>query len=161
MSKPVRWAVVVGVVLNVAGTKASGPDPRLATVRKAYVVPVDDLGDDRAVAVCLAAHLSELTPIATVQSKEEADVVFRVSAHLPSATSRYALGVMGGSPSAHLYAETPSGEKLWDDGAKRRRGNTGTQIMLKGQGQEGSIACGLAEELADTLLAAMRKARGK
>jgi hypothetical protein len=29
--------------------------------------------------------------------------------------------MMGGSPSAHLFAELPDGTKLWDDGAKYRR----------------------------------------
>jgi hypothetical protein len=69
------------------------------------------------------------------------------------------LGVVGGSPSARLFAETPLGEKLWDDGAKVRRGNTGTQVLLKGQGEAGSIECGLADELANSLRDAMRKAR--
>lgn len=138
---------------------AKDPDPRLATVRKAFVVAVDDLGDDRAVAICFAQALPKATPMEVVQTKEEAEVILRVKAHLPSATARYALGAMGGSPSADLFAELPDGTKLWNDGAKVRRGNTGNQVLKKGAGEVGSIECGLAEELAGTLRDAMKKAR--
>lgn len=100
---------------------AAKTDTRLANVKKAFVVPVDELGDDKPVAVCLAEHLSQMTPITAVQAREDADVVFRVSAHLPSATKRVMMGSMGGSPSAHLFVELSDGTKLWDDGAKLRR----------------------------------------
>lgn len=152
------WTVLSVVFLSVL-LLAADVDKRLATVRKAYVVPVDDLGDDAPVATCLADHLKASTPIEAVKTKDEADVVFKVKAHLPSATSRYALGALGGSPSADLLAELPDGTKLWEDGAKVRRGNTGTQVLRKGAGEVGSIECGLADELINTLRDAMRKAR--
>ena len=96
-------------------------DGRLASLRKAYVVPMDDLGDDQPVAACLADHLPKPTAMTVVNTREEADIILRVSAHLPSATTRFVLGIAGGSPSAHLFAELPDGTKLWDDGAKYRR----------------------------------------
>jgi hypothetical protein len=141
---------------------ASGPDGRLATVRKAYVVPMDELGDDMGVATCFAEHLRTLTPIESVKNKDEADIVFRVSAHLPSTTTKMLVGIMGGSPSAHVYAELPDGTKLWDDGAKYRRsmakqGTVGSSSEDTGK----TIECGLADELANTLRDAMRKARDK
>ena len=139
---------------------ASGPDKRLSVVRKAYVVPVDDLGDDVGVATCLADHLHTLTPIEAVKTKEEADVVFRVGAHLPSTTTKVLVGVMGGSPSAHLFAELPDGTKLWDDGAKYRRSMAKQGTVGASSGDTGkSIECGLADELLNTLRDAMRHAR--
>lgn len=141
---------------------AADIDARLVSVRKAFVVPVDELGDDKGVATCLAAHLKDLTPIEAVASREEADVVFRVSSHLPSTTTKMMMGVMGGSPSAHLFAELPDGTKLWDDGAKYRRSMMKQGAFGSGSGDVGkSIECGLAEELANTLRDAMRKARDK
>ncbi len=139
---------------------AAGPDARLATMRKAFVVAVDDLGDDRAVAVCFAQHLHDQTPIEVVMSKEDADIIFRVSSHLPSTTTKALVGVMGGSPSAHLFAELPDGTKLWDDGAKYRRsmGKQGSFGSSSGDTSK-SIECGLADELANTLRDAMRQAR--
>jgi hypothetical protein len=132
----------------------------LHTIHKAYVEPVDELGDDKAVASCLADHLKALTPIEAVASKDDADAIFKVAAHLPSTTTKVMLGVLGGSPSGHLTVELPDGTKLWDDGSKFRRS------MMK-QGQLGSassdtgksIECGLADELADTLRSAMKKSR--
>jgi len=153
----------IGVALLAATTVTSAADkidPRLATVRKAFVVPVDDLGDDRGVAVCLADHLSQKTPIEAVKTKEEADVILKVKAHIPSATTRYMVGAMGGSPSTDLSAELPDGTKLWSDGAKVRRGNTGTQILVRGE-HVNPISCALADEVLDTLLSAMKKARDK
>lgn len=155
--------LTTGVMLAVvacATVAAKGPDPRLARVRNAFVVAVDELGDDQAVASCFADHLHAQTPIKVVTSKDEADVVFRVSSHLPSTTTKVLVGMMGGSPSAHLYAELPDGTKLWDDGAKYRRsmekqGNWGSSSGDTSK----SIECGLADELANTLRDAMREAR--
>jgi hypothetical protein len=134
----------------------------LATVRKAYIVAVDELGDDRAVAVCLADRINAQTPIEAVKTKDEADVILKVSAHLPSTTTKVLVGVMGGSPSAHLFAELPDGTKLWDDGAKYRRSMAKQGSFGSSSGDTSkSIECGLADELANTLRDAMRKARGK
>jgi hypothetical protein len=153
--------LVLTVLIGMTGwASASGVDKRLATVRKAYVAAADELGDDQGVAACFAEHLHSLTPIEVVKTKEEADVVFRVSAHLPSTTTKVLVGVMGGSPSAHLFAELADGTKLWDDGAKYRRSmaKQGTLGSASSDTSK-SIECGLADELANTLRDAMRKAR--
>ena len=133
-------------------------DKRLATMKKAYVIPVDDLGDDKPTAVCLAKHLADQTPIEAVKTKEDADVVFKVSSHLPSATTRVMVGMMGGTPSAHLFIETADGTKIWDDGAKLRRA-IGKMGKLDSADGDHTVYCGLADELLDTLRSAMRKAR--
>src|SRR5436853_5172746 len=91
--------VTLGVLAVVL--QAARIDPRLATVRKAYVVPVDDLSDDKPVSACFADHLNAATPIEAVLAKQDADVVLRVKANVPSATKRVLVGAMGGSPSAH------------------------------------------------------------
>jgi hypothetical protein len=154
--------LAVLVLATVSVFAADKIDPRLATVRKAFVVAVDDLGDDKGVATCLAAHLKDLTPIEAVTSKDDADVIFRVSSHLPSTTTKVLVGMMGGSPSAHLFAELPDGTKLWDDGAKYRRSMAKQGTFGSGSGDTGKgIECGLADELANTLRDAMRKARDK
>jgi hypothetical protein len=44
-------------------------DPRLATVKKAFVIPVDDLADDKPVSTCFADHLKGATPIEGGQFK--------------------------------------------------------------------------------------------
>jgi hypothetical protein len=150
---------IISLAVIVGATKVDG---RLATVRKAFIVPVDELGDDMGVATCLANHLKTLTPIEAVKTKEEADVVFKVSSHLPSTTTKVLVGMMGGSPSAHLFAELPDGTKLWDDGAKYRRSMAKQGTLGSSSGDTGnSIECGLADELANTLRDAMREARDK
>jgi hypothetical protein len=154
--------IIAIAMLSIPVSVVAKVDGRLAAVRKAFVIAVDELGDDKAVASCFADHLKVLTPIEAVKTMEEADVVFKVSAHLPSTTTKVLVGVMGGSPSAHLFAELPDGTKLWDDGAKYRR-------SMSKQGAFGSssadtsksIECGLADELANTLRDAMREARDK
>ena len=50
------------VALCVVTIRADKIDARLATVRKAFVEPVDELGDDRLVAVCLAESETIQTP---------------------------------------------------------------------------------------------------
>ncbi len=157
-----KIACVLISLFAVAPLLAKDPDGRLAGVRKAFVEPVDELGDDRAVAVCFAEHLHAQTPIEVVTSKSDADVVFKVASHLPSTTTKAIMGPMGGSPSAHLFAELPDGTKLWDDGAKYRRsmGKQGSFGSSSGDTSK-SIECGLADELANTLRDAMRQARDK
>jgi hypothetical protein len=146
------------LLLSSAFVGASSVDPRLATLKKAYVVAVDDLGDDKPVAVCLARHLSDMTPIEATKDKDEADAIFRVKAHLPSATTRVMVGMMGGTPSADLQVDLPDGTKLWGDGAKLRRA-IGKAGRLASSDADKSVECGLADELLDTLRSAMRKAR--
>jgi hypothetical protein len=131
---------------------AKDPDSRLATVRNAFVEPVDPLGDDRLVAVCVADHLKTTPPLSLAGSKNEADVILRVKAHLTSGASRVLMGSMGGTPSANMEADLPDGTKLWDDGAKYRRGNGAI-------GLANNAECGLADGLLKSLSDAMRKAR--
>ena len=101
-----------------------------------------------------------MTPIEPVKTREEADVIFRVKAHLPSATTRVLVGMMGGTPSADLSAELPDGTKLWADGAKLRRA-IGKSGKLDNSDAAKGVECGLADELLDTLRSAMREARDK
>jgi hypothetical protein len=131
----------------------------LATVKKAFVIPVDDLGDDRPVAACFAEHLSKLSPIEAVNTKEEADVVLRVKAHLPGQAARHALGSMGGRPSADVFAELPDGTRLWNDGTKLGSGWSNDKGLSIQNNQ--TTECALADDLINTLRDAMRKARGK
>jgi hypothetical protein len=154
------FAIILAVVAAPIVGAASGTDPRLLTVKKAFVVPVDDLGEDKPIAVCLAKNLADQTPLTIVEKKEDADVILKVSGHLPSATTRVMMGAMGGTPSAHLFIELPGGQKLWDDGAKLRRalGKTGKLDSADGAN---TVYCGLADELLDTLRTAMRNARDK
>jgi hypothetical protein len=133
--------------------------PRLATVRKAFIVPADELGtDDRLVATCLSDRLHMITPVEVAKTKAEADAIFVVKGHIPGAARRYALGMSGATPSANLEVQLPDGTKLWTDGAKNRKGTAG---IIGAARAEDSIACGLASRLANTLLEAMRDARGK
>src|SRR4029077_17812803 len=108
-----KTLIALGFVLCPIALVAKDPDPKLATARKAFVVAADELGDDVGVATCFAAHLHDLTPVEVVKTKEEAEIVFKVSAHLPSTTTKVLVGALGGSPSAHLFAELPDGTKLW------------------------------------------------
>jgi hypothetical protein len=92
-----------------------------------------------------------------VKTKEEADVVLKVKAHLPGQSARHALGSMGGRPSAEMFAELPDGTKLWNDGAKLGSGwswDKGTSIQ-----NNQTTECAIADELINTLRDAMRKAR--
>ncbi len=150
--------VVVLLGLSVVALQASKIDPRLATVRKAYIVVSDDLdSEDHLVAVCLGERLHTLTPITAVATKEDADAIFTVTAHIPGGAKRY-LGNMGrGTPSAQLAVQLPDGTALWKDGAKNKTGSG----LIGATRQKDSIACGLAGRLANTLLDAMREARGK
>ena len=160
----VRKNCLVGaVVALVAGSfvaYAANIDGRLATVRKAWIQPEDELADDRPVAACFAEHLKNVTPVEAVATKEEADVVFKVRANISSATKRAMLGGLGGSPSAHLSAELPDGTKLWDDGAKLRRA-IGRGGKLESSDAAKGVECGLADELLGSLRQAMRDARSK
>jgi hypothetical protein len=152
-----RLALALAIVLSPVLATAANIDKRLATARKAYVVAIDELGDDKPVAACFIDHLAKMTPLEPVLTKEQADIVLRVKAHLPGQTARHALGPMGGRPSADLFAELPDGTKLWNDGAKLGSGwspDRGTSI----QNNE-TTECAIADELINTLRAAMRKAR--
>ena len=153
-----RIYIVATFVVVAATIVFAGPDKRLATVRKAFVIAIDDLGEDVPVSKCLAKDISSYTPISAVDKKEDADVIFKIRANLPSATARFLVGAMGGTPSAHMYAELPDGTKLWDDGAKLRRA-IGKAGQLKSADGADTVECGLADELLGTLRNAMKQAR--
>jgi hypothetical protein len=138
---PRTQAVIAAVVLVVAATSHATDriDPRLATVRKAWVQPVDDLADeDRPVARCLAEQLPRATPIEAVKTKAEADVIFRVGSTATQAT---------------ITAYLPDGATpLWADTTPLKAGFGVVTVRRN--------SCGLASKLLDTLRQAMRKARG-
>jgi len=146
--------LLVAAVGSATVVGADKIDPRLATVRKAWVEPVDELGDDRLVAECLADRLHTLTPMERVTTKQDADVILRVKANLTSGAKRVLLGSMGGTPSANLEATLPYGTTLWSDGAKYRRGNGAVGLAADPK-------CGLANGLLNHLREAMQKARDK
>ncbi len=135
-------------------------DKRLSTIKKVFVVPVDDLGVDVPISKCLARHLPDSLPVEVVKTKEDADAVFKIAGNIPSATARVMVGMFGGTPSGHLFVELPDGTKLWDDGAKLRRA-IGKAGKLDSADGDKTVECGLADELIDTLRSAMRKARDK
>ena len=136
----IAQALLTSVVLLAATSHAADKiDSRLATVRKAWIEPVDELADeDRPVAACLADHLARLTPIAAVKTKAEADVIFRVGSTSTQAT---------------ITAYLPdSATTLWADNTPLKAG-FGVVMVHRN-------SCGLANKLLDTLRQAMRKARG-
>ena len=144
--------VAIGAVLSAADKI----DPRLATVRKAFIEPIDELSDDKAVAVCLVERLSKNTPMTVVAVKEDAEVVLRVKAHLPGGASRRILGNMGAAPSVDMIAQHADGTVLWKDGAKLRKANYSVTHEAVTD-----VPCGPADEISETLRDAMRKARAK
>lgn len=151
--------LTVAAVLFAVVPVFASENPKLATIRSVKVVPVDELGEDVGVASCLAEHISQQTPIKVVQD-DSADAILKVSAHLPSTTTKVLVGIMGGTPSAHLFIELPDGTKLWDDGAKfrasmQKQGSFGSSSADTGK----SLQCGLADNLINTLRNAMKKAR--
>jgi len=150
--------VLLFLPMGAVGFADKKADPRLMTVRKAYVVPVDELSDDKVLASCVIDLIHTVTPIEAVASKNDADVVLKVSAHIPGAGARFALGMMGGTPSAKMEAQLPDGTLLWSDGAKNRK-LTGGAIGAARNGDK--LACGLANGLLTALRDAMGKARGK
>jgi hypothetical protein len=152
-------AVVVLIAACSLVTYAAKIDPRLATVRKAYVVAVDDLGDDRPVTACVIAHLPAATPLVIVSTKDEAEIVLRVKAHLPSHGAKSVFGSMGGSPSVDMIAELPNGTKLWNEGAKLGSKFSWDSGVSTQNNQ--TVECALADQIIDTLRGAMRKARDK
>ena len=143
-------------ICRIEALAADKIDARLAKVSKAWIALAEPGEDGRAVAACLIDRLPANTKLTVVDTREEADVVLKVKAHIPGAGSRYALGMMGGTPSANLEASLPDGTKLWSDGAKNRAGTGGVIGAVR---KEDSIACGLADRLSNTLQTAIRKAR--
>lgn len=154
-----RFIVVAFIFATTAFISAEKIDPRLATVRKAFVVAVDELGDERFVTVCLPERLKALSPIVVVDRREDADAIFKVKADIPSKGGRYFGGGMGKTPSANLEVQLPDGTHLWSDGTKTTK-VLGGGVFGASRGNEG-IGCALANGLTNTLVDAMREARGK
>ena len=125
---------------------AVAQDKRLATFKKVFVMPVDDLGVDVPISKCVAKHLPDNLPAEVVTRKEDADVVLKVAGNIPSATTRAIVGMFGGTPSGHLFVELPDGARLWDDGAKLRRA-IGKYGRLDSADGDETVECGLADEL--------------
>lgn len=123
------------VATTLAATKI---DPRLATIKKAFVQAVDVLSDDdKPVATCFADHLAQSTPIEAVKTKDDADVILRVGSTKKKAT---------------IAAYLPDGTtQLWAGETSLKSGFG--LVMVKHD------ACGLADNLLDTLRQAMRNAR--
>jgi len=132
------------IILAVAGVgavavHATGTvDPRLATIRKAFIAAADDLSDDKPIAVCVADRISRQTPIESVRTKDEADIILTVTG-----------SSLGKHPLARLNAVLPDGTQLWEGGTKTRGFN------LVGR----NMTCPLAEDLISNLKDAMKKAR--
>ncbi len=147
--------IVAGCVPIVCAEKAEKIDPRLATVRKAFVKPVNERhGDDRLIAACLADRLHTDTPIEPVK-KGDADAVFKVKGEIPAWGTRWIIGALA-TPSAKLEVELPDGTRLWRGGANAWAPfGTSFEEMLSEEG----IACVLADQLLKTLFDAMGQAR--
>lgn len=127
-------------------------DPRLATIRQAWVEAVDELGDDQPIAACFAEHLTRTTPLTPAASKDQAEVILRISAHLPGNTLRQMTGLLG---TVKIEARLADGTLLWD-----ARENISASKSLASYAAL-DIPCSLADGAADKLRQAMRKARDK
>jgi hypothetical protein len=142
-----RVLIFVALVSVGAGA-AEKVDPRLATMRKAYVVASDELGDDKPVAVCLSDRLATATPMA-LASREDADVILQVSAKIHRLDgAKEGATLYFTRNHASLSASLPDGSPLWTGTLSLGRLRTG-------------VTCGLADGLLTELRNAMRKARDK
>jgi hypothetical protein len=137
---------------------ADDPHPQLAKVRAPWIEAADELAADVPVAACLKEHLATMTPMKPAASRAEADAIFTVRANIPSATKRFMVGMMGGTPSMHVNITLPDGTPLWDDGAKLRRA-IGKAGKLDSSDAAKGVECGLVDEWLDHLRKAMREAR--
>jgi hypothetical protein len=150
--KRVLPLAIVCVCLVPSIARAKDPDPRLATVKTAWVEAVDELDDDKPVAVCMMDHLARTTPLAPAASRDAADVVLTVKAHLPGNSMRQLTGVLG---TVTLTAKLPNDTLLWSSKEDVRAGKSLAAYAAA------DIPCSLADGAADKLRQAMRKARGK
>lgn len=130
-------AVVLALATVVSA--ADKTDPRLAAARRAFVQAADDLSDDRPVAACVSDKLNRFTPLETVKTRGEADVILTVS----DANARM-------HPKGHIAATLPDGTPLWDGGSKKRGFN------LIGR----DVTCAVAEDLVTNLRKVMRQKTG-
>lgn len=123
------------------------PDPRLASVRKAFVVANDELEADRPVSICFAERLATMTPIEAVKTKADADVIFRIRAHVTNGDEPPPNPVRP-TTTAQITAELPDGTVLWTDLYYH-----GSDVRPPG------IECDLADDLLNSLRKAMKQAR--
>jgi hypothetical protein len=138
--QPVLFGSLV-LAITATVVAADKIDPRLATVRRAFVTAADDLSDDRQVSACMAERLARSTPIETVKTIQEADVVLTVQN-----------ASVGTHPKAEIVAALPAdGTKLWG-GSSKTRG-----LNLVGR----NMTCVIADDLISNLRNAMKKARDK
>jgi hypothetical protein len=118
---------------------AAPPDPRLATVRQAWITAADPLSDDQRVASCVSDWLAQLTPLSAVSDKAQADVILTVSG-----------ASVGKHPKALISATLPDGTKIWDGKSKTRGFNLAGRKMT----------CVIAEDLIESLRNADEKDAG-
>lgn len=133
-------------------------------MKKGFAVAIDDLGADRPVAMCFAERLNRVTPIEPVKSKDDADVVFKISAHVASDADRSFAALADDRRRAGLRpdpnippvdlrttstiaAELPDGTALW------------SEKYLHGTDHGDGVECRIADALLVTLRDAMKSAR--
>jgi hypothetical protein len=119
--------VAMFVASMVCLTYAKDPDPRLATMTKVYVQPIDQLEDDGPVAACVVAHLPTALPLTVVDTPEEADAVIKIHARVFGETRRGISAAIGGANSVELGGVDTSvwigDTRLWRDSGTVAAGN--------------------------------------
>lgn len=136
MKTTIALATLVAVALLTPIAAAEKVDPRLATARKAHIVANDELGNDRAIAQCVAEHIAQTTPIESVATADGADLVLRV----------------GATKRATMTAYLPDGTtKIWAGDNELKAGFGLVKVKMD--------PCVLADNLILKLRDAMRKAR--
>jgi len=136
---------------------AAAIDPRLATIAKVYVQPVDQLEDDRPVAACVVEHLPRTLPLTIVERAEDADVVLKVAARVSGQTARTYGAIIGGAASVSLGQVGMSawidGKQVWKDSTSVGAGSRAVKRTAE------EDFCSLADAAIEDLRKAIRKAR--
>ena len=147
------FATVAFCVFLAWPLRAADPDPKLATMTTAFVLPQDPLGDDLAVARCLAEQLGTVTPIKAVLTAADADAVFLVHATITSEAKRRWFPRIG---DVRLRVTGSADGALWweDSDIIGMKSSTARHAL-------DDPACALAEVITRKFLQAMRKARGR
>jgi hypothetical protein len=127
------------LVCSITVLAGKDADPRLSSVRRAWIEPIDEIGDDKPIVACLAQNINKTTPIEAVRTKAEADVIMRVGSTSKQTTITVCL---------------PDGTtKLWSEEVGQKAGFGLIEVKLD--------VCGQADRLLDALQQAMKKAREK
>jgi hypothetical protein len=145
----IRLPLLLQFALTLMPVFAGDTDLRLATAKKAFVRPFDEVGDDTRVAECFVDHLTNTTSLAAVDSKDEADVLISIRVHLRGTTSR----PLFYRPNVRLVATSPDGTRLWS-GIRFFRRNESLR-----QQEPLDSPCALADGIADELKQAIDRAR--